>query len=121
MRENEGRLLDERDGMENNRNNKVIDLRKYAKGTGDYRERLKEFADELSEMSNMCFDNAINLAALGKWKDWDKTIHIGATFRFSEDQLLDTGDEIVTRAVQLRIDAEDLIERINAYLTGAGS
>ena len=100
--------------------NKIVELNKYAKDTGNYRDRLKKLADELNEMSESCFTASINLAVLGKWKEWDRSMPVGSNFTFSEDQLLDTGDEFVTSVTQLRIDMLDLIERINKHLSNTG-
>jgi len=96
--------------------NNVIKFDKYAKPALNYREILKNFADELDKMSESCFSVALKLALSKKWKEWDESTPVGSTFDFDEGMLLDTGDEFVTDATKLRLDMLGMIERIKKHM-----
>ena len=65
------------------------------KSSPDYQEELKQAVERLREIEAELFTKMINLATLGKWKEWSKSIPVGGEFKFTEEMLRDTGDENV--------------------------
>lgn len=96
--------------------NKIIQFDNYFRPSVRYQKTLREFADKLESVSEEFFGIALNLAVSGKWKKWDASMPIGASFSFSEDMLFGTGDEFVTEAINLRIAISDLAESVRARM-----
>ena len=78
--------------------------------------RLSELADDLDEIGEALYTVAINLAMLGKWKKWDKTIPVGTIKTFTDEMLLETGDKLVTRVVQLARNVLEMKEQFGHHL-----
>jgi hypothetical protein len=97
-------------------NNNVIQFENYFRPSAAYRRVLLEFMDKVAESSEDFFQISLNLAINGKWREWNESMPIGSTLNFSEDMLLDTGDEFVTHAMVLSIELGDLAEKIRSGL-----
>ena len=99
-----------------NENSNVIQLSSRRNNSIGYEKKLQEFAEQLEMASAEFFDIALHLAVAGKWRSWNDSIPEGAMFNFDEGMLLDTGDDYVTQATELRISMMDLAERIRFQL-----
>jgi hypothetical protein len=66
-----------------------------------YRKELSEVVNQLTEMSSQIYSDMVNLALLGKWREWEEKQPIGAIFEFTEEMLRDTGDKNVDALAEL--------------------
>ena len=85
----------------------IIDFKKKEQDK-TYLEQLKLTADKLSECSSQFFDLGLHLALTGKWKEWSDSMPIGSEVHFDDGMLLDTGDDIITRIIKMRIEIDNL-------------
>jgi len=74
----------------------------------EYNKRLKATTADLSDMSLKLFDLGLKLALTDKWKEWSDSMPVGSEFNFDNEMLLDTGDNIVTRIIKLKIEIDNL-------------
>ena len=79
----------------------------------NYLEQLSRTADKLYDFSTEFFGLGLHLALSGKWKKWDESMAVGSEVNFDEVMLLDTGDDIVTRIIKLKIEIDILIQDID--------
>jgi len=93
----------------------IIDFKKkeYKK---DYLEQLRQTADTLYGFSSEFFGLGLHLALSGKWKEWNDSMAIGSEVNFDETMLLDTGDDVVTRIIKIKIEIDNLIDDMDNML-----
>ena len=67
----------------------VIKFKNYAR----YQEKLSEIVEQVSDISDVIYDNLFSLACMGKWKEWDDQQPIGTELFVDEDMIRNTGDK----------------------------
>ena len=87
----------------------IINLSDFLNNRKEYEKEIEETLDILDEFQLHLFTSAINLAVADKWKDWSDKMPDGSTFKFEDSMLFDTGDQNVTRIMELRDSAINLM------------
>jgi len=80
----------------------IINLSDFLNNRKEYQKEIEETLDILDEFQLHLFTSAINLAVSDKWKDWSDKMPDGSTSKFEDSMLFDTGDQNVTRIMELR-------------------
>ena len=57
-----------------------------------YKKELELTIENIKNFQETLYNHTIQLAVLGKWKEWSDAQPIGTYFEFDEEMLRDTGD-----------------------------
>ncbi|MDI1234532.1 MAG: hypothetical protein PSX81_09640 [bacterium] len=79
----------------------IIPLNSTYQSNPNYQLALLELSGTISAMEEVLKDNMINLATIGKWKEWSDAIPEGDVFTFTEEMLSNTGDKNIEALYQL--------------------
>jgi hypothetical protein len=80
---------------------KVIDLQARRLTNFRYREWLRCARTHLDGLDDALFEDAVQLALAGPWREWADAQPVGGTTTFSEEMLLASGDPNVHTLVLL--------------------
>lgn len=80
----------------------------------EYQKRILATQELLTKIEEDLFNEIIDLATIGKWKQWSDKQEIGTVFNFTDEMLKDTGDENIDSLYELM----DELIRIKEKITG---
>ncbi|HON77334.1 MAG TPA: hypothetical protein PK544_02490 [Spirochaetota bacterium] len=83
---------------------KIYDLGKMRERSAEYNILIEDTREALKEMGDELFDMAVNIALEMVWKEWSDEQAAGTEIVFTENMLLECGDNNVSTLVNL-IDA----------------
>ena len=86
----------------------VIDFKDFV----NYKKKLSEVIQQVTELSEAIEENLFDLACLGKWKEWDKQQPVGTEFYVTEEMLRNTGDKNIDLLWSVLDKIEDVKEEI---------
>lgn len=95
----------------------VIRLDEHKLKTRKYETEVKELIGQLSDFSEYLRDKCWTLAASGKWREWDKSIPIGATITVDEEMLLGAGDKKINALLYLANQVESVLDLVRKART----
>ena len=87
----------------------VVKFKNYAR----YQEKLSEIVEQVSDISDVIYDNLFSLACMGKWKEWDDQQPIGTELYVDEDMIRNTGDKNIDLLLEIWDKIEEVKEKIN--------
>ena len=90
----------------------IINLSDFLNNRKEYKKEIEETLNILDEFQLHLFTSAINLAVADKWKDWSDKMPNGSTFNFEDSMVFDTGDQNVTRIMELRDSVINLMRQL---------
>jgi len=86
----------------------IIEFNKQ-KNNPEYNEQLEKTRLGLLDASFDLFHLGLSLALKGKWYEWSGAQSPDSEVIFNEEMLLDTGDDLVTRIIKLKLDIDELM------------
>ncbi len=89
---------------------KVYHINNGDQSRAEYRETVHGILSALREYSDTIFNNAVDLAFSGVWKEWTDEQASGDEVRITEEMLLQCGDMNVKHLVELVREIDSVIE-----------
>lgn len=78
----------------------------------EYQKRILETQELLTKIEKDLFNEIIDLATIGKWKQWSDKQEIGTVFNFTDEMLKETGDENIDSLYELMDELIRIKEKI---------
>lgn len=78
----------------------------------EYQKRILATQELLTKIEEDLFNEIIDLATIGKWKQWSDKQEIGTVFNFTDEMLKDTGDENIDSLYELMDELIRIKEKI---------
>jgi hypothetical protein len=97
---------------------KIIELKKHVAANKKYHERLAASLQRLETVREELWDDLVNLAMLGPWREWDEQQPVGTHVTFGAKELVESGD--ANLAALLRVH-DWICETVSELRGGGGS